>query len=101
MDGRIAPANVEIGGAALLALSRQARGADSTKGSNAVKRVSTTASFDRFCLAAGVDALGGMMEKDAEEACGPRHVRSGGRRGHRRGTAGAEPEARLAFMPAR
>jgi putative transposase len=44
-----------------------------------------SASFDRFCLAAGVDALGAMMEKDAEEACGARHVRSEGRRGHRWG----------------
>src|SRR5580700_3003141 len=26
-----------------------------------------SASFDRFCLAAGIDALGAMMEKDAEE----------------------------------
>jgi len=31
-----------------------------------------SASFDRFCLAAGIDALGAMMEKDAEEACGAR-----------------------------
>jgi hypothetical protein len=66
------------------------------KESNAMKRVSTTsialaptdtgavgkawdevsASFDRFCLAAGIDALGAMMEKDAEEACGARHARS-------------------------
>src|SRR6202162_1569099 len=44
-----------------------------------------SASFDRFCLAAGIDALGAMMEKDAEEACGPRHARSEGRRGHRWG----------------
>src|SRR5271170_3642168 len=44
-----------------------------------------SASFDRFCLAAGVDALGAMMEKDAEEACGARHARSQGRRGHRWG----------------
>ena len=44
-----------------------------------------SASFDRFCLAAGVDALGAMMEKDAEEACGARHARSEGRRGHRWG----------------
>ena len=56
------------------------------KESNAMKRISTTptvlpatvmgavgkawdevsASFDRFCLAAGVDALGAMMEKDVE-----------------------------------
>ena len=44
-----------------------------------------SASFDRFCLAAGVDALGAMLEKDAEEACGARHARSEGRRGHRWG----------------
>jgi transposase-like protein len=44
-----------------------------------------SASFDRFCLAAGVEALGAMMEKDAEEACGARHARSEGRRGHRWG----------------
>ena len=42
-------------------------------------------SFDRFCLAAGMEALGAMMEKDAEEACGPRHGRGDGRRGHRWG----------------
>jgi hypothetical protein len=29
-----------------------------------------SASFDRFCLAAGVEALGAMLEKDAQEACG-------------------------------
>src|ERR1700687_1208757 len=40
-----------------------------------------SASFDRFCLAAGVDALGAMMEKDAEEVCGARHARSEGRSG--------------------
>jgi putative transposase len=44
-----------------------------------------SASFDRFCLAAGVDALGAMMEKDVEEACGARHARSEERRGHRWG----------------
>src|SRR5258707_14593794 len=42
-------------------------------------------SFDRFCLTAGIEALGTMMEKDAEEACGARHARSEGRRGHRWG----------------
>jgi putative transposase len=42
-------------------------------------------SFDRFCLAAGIEALGTMMETDAEEACGPRHGRGDGRRGHRWG----------------
>jgi putative transposase len=42
-------------------------------------------SFDRFCLAAGMEALGTMMETDAEEVCGPRHARGDGRRGHRWG----------------
>src|SRR5215469_18561489 len=42
-------------------------------------------SFDRFCLAAGIEALGTMMERDAEEACGRRHARGVGRRGHRWG----------------
>src|ERR1700730_8201542 len=44
-----------------------------------------SASFDRFCLAAGIEALGTMLEKDAQEACGPRHSREEGRRGYRRG----------------
>jgi len=44
-----------------------------------------SASFDRFCLAAGIEALGSLMEKDAQEACGLRHARSEGRRGYRWG----------------
>jgi transposase-like protein len=44
-----------------------------------------SASFERFCLTAGVAALSTLMEKDAEEACGPRHCRSGSRRGYRWG----------------
>jgi putative transposase len=76
------------------------------KESNAMKRISTiafdehgavgkawdevSASFDRFCLAAGIDALGAMMEKDAEEACGARHARSEGLRGHRWGRTQGE-----------
>jgi putative transposase len=44
-----------------------------------------SASFERFCLATGIEALGAMMEKDAEEACGARHARGEGRRGHRWG----------------
>ena len=44
-----------------------------------------SASFERFCLAAGIEALGAMMERDAEEACGPRHCRSASRRGYRWG----------------
>jgi putative transposase len=43
------------------------------------------ASFDRFCLVAGIEALSEMMEKDAEQACGPRHSRAESRRGHRWG----------------
>jgi hypothetical protein len=37
-----------------------------------------TASFERFCLAAGLEALGAMMEADAAALCGPRHGRGGG-----------------------
>ena len=44
-----------------------------------------SASFERFCLAAGVETLSAMLEKDAEEACGPRHARGEGRRGYRWG----------------
>ena len=44
-----------------------------------------SASFDRFCLAAGMEALGEMMEKDAAEACGPHHARCQARRGYRWG----------------
>src|ERR1700751_3034029 len=48
-----------------------------------------SASFDRFCLAAGIETWGAMMEADAEAACGPRHSRSADRLGHRWGrTAG-------------
>ena len=48
-----------------------------------------SASFDRFCLAAGIETLDAMMEADAEAACGPRHSRSVDRLGHRWGrTAG-------------
>src|SRR5260370_33173789 len=42
-------------------------------------------SFDGFCWPAGIEALGTMMEQDAEQACGARHARSDGRRGHRWG----------------
>ena len=43
------------------------------------------ASFDWFCLAAGIEALGEMMEKDAAQACGARHSRAETRRGYRWG----------------
>src|SRR3974390_186027 len=41
------------------------------------------ASFDRFCLAAGIEALGTMMEADVTAACrpGPARGARGGRRG--------------------
>src|SRR5258707_9710454 len=44
-----------------------------------------SASFERFCLAAGVEMLSAMLEQDAEEVCWPRHARGEGRRGHRCG----------------
>src|SRR6516162_10021893 len=44
-----------------------------------------SASFERFCLTAGIEALSAMMEKDAEELCGARHARGEGRRGYRWG----------------
>ena len=48
-----------------------------------------TVSFERFCLAAGLDALGAMMEADAASLCGARHGRGAERRAHRWGrTAG-------------
>src|ERR687883_1548733 len=48
-----------------------------------------TASFERFCPAAGLEVLGEMLEADAAALCGPRHGRGGGRRAQRWGrTAG-------------
>ena len=44
-----------------------------------------TASFDRFCLAAGIEALSEMMEQDAEAICGSRHARGEGRQADRWG----------------
>jgi len=46
---------------------------------------SMSASFERFCLAAGLEALAEMMEQDAVAACGERHERSGQRKAHRWG----------------
>src|SRR2546421_11901295 len=47
--------------------------------------VEVRASFDRFCLAAGIEALGTMMEADVTAACGPRHGRDAARRAPRWG----------------
>jgi putative transposase len=44
------------------------------------------ASFERFCLTAGVSALNRMMEQDAVELCGPRYGHKDGKAGHRWGT---------------
>lgn len=43
------------------------------------------ASFERFCLTAGIASLSEMMEQDAAELCGPRYGRQDGRDGHRWG----------------
>jgi transposase-like protein len=43
------------------------------------------ASFDRFCLTAGLATLSSMMEEDAAEICGPRYGREDGKAGHRWG----------------
>ena len=37
------------------------------------------ASFERFCLTAGIATLAGMMEEDAARLCGPRYERADGR----------------------
>ena len=43
------------------------------------------ASFDRFCLTAGVAALADMMEQDAARLCGVRYGRTEGKDGYRWG----------------
>ena len=42
-------------------------------------------SFERLCLAAGMEALATMMEADVAAACGPRHARNEKRHAHRWG----------------
>ena len=44
-----------------------------------------SASFELFCLASGMEALGEMMDRDAQAICGPRHARGLDRRAHRWG----------------
>ena len=46
---------------------------------------SISASFERFCLAAGLEALAGMMDADALAACGQRHERGRRRKAYRWG----------------
>ena len=43
------------------------------------------ASFERFCLTAGIATLTTMMDEDAAELCGPRYGRADGKDGHRWG----------------
>ncbi len=45
------------------------------------------ASFERFCLTAGIATLASMMEEDAARLCGPRYGRAEGKEGHRWGKA--------------
>src|SRR5207344_2656956 len=78
------------------------RGGDSTKESNAMNKLTTStaiptralklealsnisASFELFCLASGMEALGEMMDHDAQAICGPRHARGRDRQAHRWG----------------
>jgi putative transposase len=44
------------------------------------------ASFERFCLTAGIATLATMMEEDAGKLCGPRYGRADGKDAHRWGT---------------
>ena len=46
---------------------------------------SMSASFERFCLAAGLETLSEMLEQDATAACGERHERGGDARRNRWG----------------
>jgi len=43
------------------------------------------ASFERFCLTAGIATLATMMEEDTARLCGPRYGRAEGKAGHRWG----------------
>ena len=52
-------------------------------------------SVDRFCLLAGIEAIGEMLAADVEAVCGPRHARGSERRGHRWGTTTSELVAEL------
>jgi hypothetical protein len=58
---------------------------------------SLSASFERFCLASGLETLSEMMEQDATAACGGRM--SGASSAKR--TAGGGRKARSAFTAAR
>jgi len=57
---------------------------------------SMSASFERFCLASGIEALAEMMEADARDACG-RAMRAARRQAHRWG----KTKGKLGFHAAR
>src|SRR5215470_18508485 len=101
-DRGIAPTTVELGKEALPTLSRQARGVESAKESNAMTTITTPSSlalvpslktawqdvdssFERFCLTAGIGAIEQMLGEDAQQLTGAPHNRGGGRVGHRWG----------------
>ena len=44
-----------------------------------------SASFERFCLTAGIATLTRLMEEDADGLCGPRYGHRDGKDGHRWG----------------
>src|SRR3954447_26334682 len=60
-------------------------GASSAPGPVGTALEEMTASFERFCLAAGLEALGALMEADAATLCGPRHGRGSRRQAQRWG----------------
>ena len=55
------------------------------------------ASFERFCLTAGIATLSNMMEEDAARLCGPRYGRAEGKAGHRWG----KTKGKVGFQEAR
>jgi putative transposase len=55
-----------------------------THGLKAEALASMSASFERFCLAAGLETLSEMLEQDATAACGERHERGERKPTHRR-----------------
>ena len=55
------------------------------------------ASFERFCLTAGIATLSNMMEEDAVRLCGPRYGRGEGKAGHRWG----KTKGKVGFLVAR
>jgi transposase-like protein len=68
-----------------LKIQGQQQAAEQAKTLMHATREELQGSFDRFCLAAGVQALQGLMEEDARAICGDRYERHGQRQGRRWG----------------